>query len=173
MSFFRMPIRHKPASRIRPDFSFSWIAMTSLLVTGLASPVRADLPDGPGKATVVRVCGKCHSPEQAVSLHQERDDWEDTVTKMVKLGAKGSDEEFEAVLNYLATYFGPEAGGSVNVNTASTVDLESGLRLGRSEAEAIVQYRTEKGKFQSIEDLRNVPGLDFKKIEANKSRLAF
>jgi competence protein ComEA len=173
MSFLQMPTRPKPTSRVRSGFSFSCVGVTSLLVTGLAGPVRADLPDGPGKATTVRVCGKCHSPEQAVSLHQDRDDWEDTVTKMVKLGAQGTDDEFEAVLNYLAQYFGPETSGAVNVNTASAVDMESGLRLGRSEAEAIVSYRTEKGKFHSIEDLRNVPGLDFKKIEASKSRLAF
>jgi competence protein ComEA len=144
-----------------------------VLLAGFASLASADVADGPGKAALLRVCSKCHSPEQAVSLHQDRDDWEDTVTKMVKLGAKGSDDDFEAVLDYLGKYYGPESAAPVNVNQASAVDLESGLRLGRTEAEAIVQYRTEKGKFHSVDDLRSVPGLDFKKIEANKSRLAF
>lgn len=173
MSFFRMSAEYKVPRRSRFRSLFLSVVVASLLMEGLASPARAELPDGPGKATTVRICGKCHAPEKAVSLHQDRDDWEDTVTKMVKLGAKGSDDEFEAVLDYLAKYYGPETAGAINMNKASAVDLESGLKLGRSEAQAIVEYRTEKGNFHSIEDLRNVPGLDFKKIEAMKSRLTF
>src|SRR5580700_89862 len=84
-------------------------ALCPLLFLGIASLAQADIPDGPGKAATLRVCSKCHSPEQAVSLRQDRDEWEDTISKMVKLGATGSDDDFDAVLNYLAKYFGPEA----------------------------------------------------------------
>jgi competence ComEA-like helix-hairpin-helix protein len=139
----------------------------------LALTAKADLPEGPGKAATVRVCGKCHSPEKAASLHQTRSAWEDTITKMVKLGAHGSDEEFELVLTYLSKYFAPETPGPVNMNQANIVDLETALLLKRSEARAIVQYRLEKGDFKSVADLQNVPGLDFKKIESKKSRLVF
>jgi competence protein ComEA len=45
--------------------------------------------------------------------------------------------------------------------------------LTRTEAAALIRYRTEKGPFKSIDDLRNIPGLDFKKIETQKSRITF
>jgi competence protein ComEA len=148
-------------------------ALWPLLFLGIASLAQADLPDGPGKAALLRLCSKCHSPEQAVSLRQSPEDWEDTMAKMVKLGATGTDDDFDAVLAYLSKNFDIETSGRINVNTATAVDLETLLGLGRTEAAAIVHYRSDKGNFKAIEDLRNVPGLDFKKIEAKKDRLAF
>ena len=61
----------------------------------------------------------------------------------------------------------------MNVNKASAADLESGLGLTGKEAAAIVKYRTDKGAFKAVEDLKKVPDLDFKKIEAQKERLVF
>lgn len=139
----------------------------------LALTVKADLPDGAGKAATLRVCGKCHSPEKAASLHQTRTAWEDTIMKMIKLGAQGSDEEFELILTYLSKNFAPETPGPLYLNRANVIDLETSLLLTRSEARAIVQYRLEKGDFKSFSDLQNVPGLDMKKIESKKSRIIF
>jgi len=144
-----------------------------LLLTAVIGVAHADLPDGAGKAATVRICGRCHSPERAASLHQSRSAWEDTIVKMMKLGALGSDEELEAVLGYLSTHFGPEAPKPLDINKARAVDLEAVLLLPRSQANAVVEYRNKNGDFKSIDDLRNVPGLDFQKIESKKSRLVF
>lgn len=148
------------------------------MATGLAlaqapAPAQDQLPEAPGKAATVRICGKCHSPERAVSLHQTRFAWQDTVLKMVRLGAQGSDEEFEAVIGYLAKNFGRETPRPININTADSIDLQAGLLLLRSQANAIIQYREANGNFTSLDDLRKVPGLDFPKIEAKKARLTF
>jgi competence protein ComEA len=131
------------------------------------------LPEGPGKAATIRVCGKCHSPERAASLHQNSRAWEETIIKMIKLGAQGTDEELEAVLGYLSSHFGPEAPAPVNINKARAIDLEAALLLRRSEAKAVIEYRAQNGDFKSIDDLRKVPGLDFQKIETRKSRVMF
>jgi len=144
-----------------------------LALTMLAGTIYADLPEGPGKAATVRICGSCHSPERAASLHQSRSAWEDTIVKMMKLGAQGSDEELEAVLRYLSTYFAPEPPRPLNINKARAVDLEAGLLLLRSQAEAVIDYRNKNGDFRSVEDLRKVPGLDFQKVESRKARLVF
>jgi competence protein ComEA len=147
-----------------------------LLIAGMglfSSLAFADLPAGPGHDELMKVCGKCHSAEQAVSLRQSRTGWEETVSKMVNMGAEGTDDEYEAVLGYLTKNFGPEAARPVNVNKATPVEIESSLSLSRAEAAAIVQYRTDKGDFKSLDDLKNVPGLDFKKVEARKSRITF
>jgi competence protein ComEA len=134
---------------------------------------RADLPEGPGKAATIRVCGKCHSPERAASMHQGRRGWEDTIIKMMKLGAQGSDEELDAVLNYLSTHYGREAPRPLEINKARAVDLEAVLLLPRSQAEAVLAYRDKNGEFKNIDDLRNIPGIDFQKIEARKARIVF
>lgn len=136
--------------------------------------LRADLlPDGPGKATTIRVCGRCHSPERAASVHQDHSAWEDTVLKMIKLGAQGSDEEFETVLGYLSKNFAPDTPGPLNINKATAVDLETTLLLRRSQAKALLAYREENGDFKSLDDLRKVPGLDFAKIQTKKSLIVF
>jgi competence protein ComEA len=140
------------------------------LLTGAA---KADLPDGFGKATTVQVCGKCHSPERATSLHQSDSEWEETITKMVKLGARASDEDFDAILVYLTQHFGPQKPGPININKATAVDLQTTLLLRRSQAMAILQYRSQHGDFKSIDDLRNIPGLDYSKIETKKARITF
>jgi len=143
------------------------------LLFALVLTAKAELPEGPGKAAVVRVCGKCHSPEKAASLHQDEDDWTDTIAKMVKMGAQGSDDDFNTVLAYLVKNFGPLTATSVNINKADAVELESSLVLTKTEAAAVIQYRTDKGAFKTVEDLRNVPGLDFSKIDTQKARITF
>jgi competence protein ComEA len=137
------------------------------------SNAKADLPEGHGKAETIRVCGSCHSPERATSLHQSRQGWEETVTKMAKLGAQGTEDEFDAILAYLSQNFGREVPGPLNLNRATAVDLQTTLLLRRSQAQALLQYRAQHGDFKSLDDLRNVPGLDFAKIESKKSRIVF
>ncbi len=161
--------------RIIPTISRT--AGSALCLAGMvllfSAGARADLPDGPGKSATIRVCGKCHSPERAASVHQSYSAWEDTITKMVKLGAQGSDEEFEAVLAYLSGHFAPEIPGPININKASLVDLETTLLLRRSQAKAVIAYRSQNGDFKSLSDLRNVPGLDLQQIDAKKARIVF
>ena len=93
--------------------------------------------------------------------------------KMVALGAKGTQKEFDAIVDYLATTYPGEEVPKIKVNEARAIELESGLSLPRSQAAAIVQYRTKNGDFKSIEDLKKVPGVDVAKIEARKDRLLF
>jgi competence protein ComEA len=55
--------------------------------------------------------------------------------------------------------FLPMALAGVNVNTASSAELESLPGIGPSKAGAIIQYRTDHGQFTSLTDLDNVPGI--------------
>ena len=79
-------------------------ALISLLAAGFAQA--ADLPDGPGKAETTRLCGTCHPLAQATSLRQGQAAWSRTISKMVELGAEGTDAEFTTILNYLVRNFG-------------------------------------------------------------------
>jgi competence protein ComEA len=128
------------------------------------------LPEGPGKEATLKVCSGCHSVRIVASLRLTRDGWAGVVKDMVREGAKGTDEELAQVLDYLAANFLGEAPRPINVNTAPSIDLESVIGLLRSEARALIAYR-EKTPCKVIEDLKKVPGLDFKKIEAAKDRI--
>jgi len=132
----------------------------------------ADLPPGPGKEETIRVCSKCHAPELATSQRVGRDQWQATISKMANLGAQASDNEFEAILNYLSANFGPQAAQPVNVNKATAVEIECVLDLTRTESRALVAYR-QQHPLKTLEDLTQVPGVDAKKIMAKKSLVAF
>ena len=139
----------------------------------LAVSAHAQLPDGPGKTETERICSQCHEIERSLSLRQDRAGWQATMDKMVGMGAKGTDKEFQLVVDYLAKNYAGEAAAAININEAEAIDLESGLSLKRSEARAIVDYREKHGKFKSLEELKKVPGVDAAKIEAKKDRLSF
>jgi competence protein ComEA len=138
-----------------------------------ARPAAAQLPDGPGRSETVRLCSRCHAAEVVMSVGQDRAGWAATLRKMGALGATGTDEEFRIVLGYLATHFPAQELPPINVNTATAIELESGLTLRRSQAAAIIAYRAEHGKFTSLEDLKKVPGLDPAIIQAKKDRVTF
>jgi competence protein ComEA len=146
---------------------------TSTLALALASAASAQLPDGPGKAETEKICSQCHELERSISLRQDRAGWQATMDKMVNLGAKGSDKDFQIVVDYLAAHYPAEDVPRINVNKARAIDLESGLTLRRSQAAAIIEYRNKNGPFKSIEDLEKVPGIEVAKIEAKKDRLTF
>jgi competence protein ComEA len=147
-------------------------AVLAILAFGVGRG-EAQLPEGPGREVAARLCSQCHSLEQAVSLRQDRAGWAVTLRKMAALGAKGTDPELAAVLDYLTLRFPAEERRRINVNTATAIELESGLTLRRSQAAAIIAYRVQHGGFKSFEDLKLVPGVDVAQLEAKKDRLTF
>jgi cytochrome c5 len=67
----------------------------------------ADLPDGPGKATVIEVCTKCHGPNNFSTLHMSRSAWESEVADMKDKGAVATDDDFKRIVEYLAKNYPP------------------------------------------------------------------
>ena len=63
-----------------------------------------------------------------------------------------------------------KTNNKVNINTASMEELKTLNGIGDAKAKAIVEYRTVKGKFKSIEGLKEVNGISesiFEKIKDN------
>src|SRR6266581_2357797 len=113
-------------------------------VGGMLSAVVAEqvqLPDAPGKDETVRICGACHEVERATSVKLTREGWQDTIAKMVDVGASGSDEELAKVLNYLSEHFKGDAPRPLNLNTATAIELESIVGLLRKESAAWIAHR--------------------------------
>ena len=145
----------------------------SVFLVLFASNIHAQLPDGPGRAETEKLCKQCHEVARSVSLRQDRDGWNNTLTKMVAFGMKGADSDLALVLDYLVKNFPAEEVPRVNVNKASAIELESGLTLRRSQAAAIIAYRAKNGAFKTVDDLKQVPTLDAAKIDAKKDRITF
>jgi len=59
----------------------------------------------------------------------------------------------------------------VNINTAKQEELETLTGIGPSTALKIINYRQETGKFKTIEDIKNVPGIGDAKFEALKNEI--
>ncbi len=56
----------------------------------------------------------------------------------------------------------------VNINTADLAELQQIPGVGEKKAQSIMEYRASKGKFQSIEQLQEVPGIKGKTFDKVK-----
>jgi mono/diheme cytochrome c family protein len=63
------------------------------------------LPEAAGREVVKKVCANCHEIETVIASRRTRIGWERSVEDMIARGAKGSDDELDAVVEYLATLF--------------------------------------------------------------------
>jgi len=63
------------------------------------------LPEGPGKATVERVCGTCHDATAVIGMRLDRRGWKELVDEMVGEGAKAKPGELKQIVDYLAQHF--------------------------------------------------------------------
>lgn len=141
------------------------------------------LPDGPGKDVFVRTCSGCHGPQIVIGRGNNEDGWTQVVMNMIQRGAQGSEDDFAQIVQYLSKNFPPGGSGAaaqpaaaaakVNVNTATAGGIKTGLALTDKEAQAIVDYRQQHGPFKVLDDLKKVPDVDAKKVDAKKDVITF
>lgn len=130
-----------------------------LLIASLAQ----DLPDGPGKEIVLKLCQDCHDLGVVTMDNRTREGWQKTLEKMAERGAEGTDEQFETIIAYLTKNF-----GRINVNKASAEEM--GVLFSPAEAAAIVEYREKNGDFRDWKELAKV--VDAARVEARKNHIA-
>lgn len=130
-----------------------------------------NLPDGPGKDIVAKVCIDCHSAASFRKQRLSEADWWDKVGDMVDRGAKADEKQQEAIVAYLVKNFGP--GAKVNMNTAPSSELIVVLGFSIDESKAILAYRTEHGAFHDAADVAKIPGVDVQKVESQKQKMTF
>ena len=99
---------------------------------------------------------------------RDYDAWHETVQKMIDRGARGTQEEFGLVMDYLFQNMTP-----VDVNHADADMLMGVLHTDEKAAQAIIARRTAR-PFKDLADLeKSVPGLDHTLLESKKRMIFF
>ena len=136
---------------------------------GAAAPVQAppQLPDGPGRDVVERVCLTCHGaelilPERSVPV------WRETLELMKGFGAVATDDEWKTIYSYILSNV-----AYLNVNRAGADDFAAVFLLDAEAAKGVVAHREKAGGFKTIDDLKTAPGLDAGRVDAAKDRISF
>lgn len=83
------------------------------------------LPDGPGKAQLIKACTRCHTQDLVTAQRRTPEEWSEVMTRMVELGTAISDDEQTAILAYLNAHYGKGAP------TAASAGRSSKLRARR------------------------------------------
>jgi competence protein ComEA len=112
------------------------------------------------------VCARCHNLQIVMDTPKSYDAWHDTVQKMVDLGAKGTDGQYDDIMDYLHRTI-----TTIDVNSADPGELEIVLNASETVAQAIVARRRTK-RFTGLADLKSISGVD-KSIVDSKARLIF
>lgn len=74
--------------------------------TVAAGAARQELPEGPGKAELVKLCDGCHDLTFTVSTRETEEGWTRIVNDMRSKGTDGSEEDFAKVIAYLTAHMG-------------------------------------------------------------------
>ncbi|MEO4052213.1 helix-hairpin-helix domain-containing protein [Solibacillus sp. CAU 1738] len=88
---------------------------------------------------------------------------------VIYIPQKGEEVEIEfVVVAGISTNGSTSSSGKININKADETELQTLPGVGPAKAQAIVAYRSEVGKFQSIDDLKKVSGIGEKSFERLK-----
>ena len=124
--------------------------------------------DAKEQAIVIKYCSDCHEWSQINDSRRTKDDFEGMLTDMLSRGGSSTDADFNAILDYALRH-----SGMVFINKAGADEIAAVIGLTAKEAQAIVAYRTEHGKFADVDAVKKVSGVDTKKIDANRAFILF
>lgn len=144
--------------------------------------------EGPAKEIAVHVCGAVNQEDVYYCLEGERVN--DAIAKAggasgqadlsaINLAAKLTDGQkiyvpsiSERQVNASLTKSTQVQGGQININQATSSELEELTGIGPTLAKRIVAYRTQNGPFAVVEDLLKVEGIGEKKFESLKNEVS-
>ncbi len=91
-------------SRCKGVFSLGSIAFVWVAGVGQAQ----SLPEEKGQADFQRICSRCHSVTLATKQRMTQPEWKEMVDEMVSRGARGTPDELNNIVTYLAANYGKD-----------------------------------------------------------------
>jgi competence protein ComEA len=113
------------------------------------------------------VCGNCHNLQIVLNAPRSLGDWRDTIQKMVDRGARGTDDQYDDILDYLHRTM-----TTIDVNSAVADELATVLDAPYSTVKLIIARRASK-KFVDLTDLKAIPGVDAATLDAKAKLIYF
>jgi competence protein ComEA len=151
----------------RTAVPFGALALVLAAIGGAARGADAPASDLAREAKSLQaVCGKCHNLEIVLNTPRSLEDWRDTMQKMVDRGARGTDDQYDDILDYLHRTM-----TTIDVNSADAEELATILGAPDTAVKLIIARRAGR-RFADLADLKTIPGLDAAVLDA-KSKLIF
>jgi len=85
--------------------TLAYIVAVAFTAAAAAPSLAAEKAD-PAKALFESKCSACHPSDRPKSKKKDKAEWEQTVQRMKKNGAKLTDDEVKAIVEYLAKTYG-------------------------------------------------------------------
>lgn len=107
----------------------------------------SQLPEAPNREIVQRLCSACHPAQIVLGRGMNREQWGSIVSNMISRGAKGSDEEFAQVVDYLAQNLPPAREGAAPVAKAKVTRPQSLIdQAGANDKQVVDEEAATRGK---------------------------
>ncbi len=106
------------------------------------------LPNAPGRETVQKICSACHPAEIVLGKTMSREQWGGIVSNMISRGAKGTDAEFEQVVDYLSKDVPPQSAAANSSNASGRKPAGGSLldQAGANDKQIVDEAAAERGK---------------------------
>lgn len=142
------------------------------------SPCVAELPEGSRVYEAVEKAGGFSEDAEAKVINQAEilTDGQKVYIPTKKEVAGETGQTAQSTSSKTSSYAPVYSTGSsrpskININTADSTALQELTGVGPATAEKIINYRNENGKFNTIEDLKNVSGIGDKTYEKLKDKI--
>jgi len=144
-----------------------FVALLTGLLGAASAAGQASSSNRVDEATFHAICASCHNITLVDGLRTE-EEWRDEINQMIKIGARGTEEQFARVMRVLARTL-----TMVNINSANARQIAPVLDVSDAVAVAIVKRRESTGNYKGLDDLAKIPGVDRQKLQARKDRITF
>ena len=146
----------------------STLMTASTVHQSAAQQPAASADTDPAHELFIQTCNRCHDAARITALRRTKTEWEEVINKMIERGATGSEEDFVTVFGYLRRHY-----GKVYINSATSDEITTTLRLSSKDADAVIAFRKANGNFQDFDAVKKVPDIDVKTLEEHKDAVAF
>lgn len=147
-----------------------FVGLAAILVAAFLAPAQDEsrpADSGADLRAVKTVCGRCHSIAVFENKPRSWDRWNDVFEDMTRRGANGTTEQLELVTRYFL-----ENLTLVNVNTSPGEELVWVLGISADVAATIMERRRVH-PYESLAQLRMLPGINSAILDQRKSRIIF
>ena len=108
----RNPQPLKTDAEMNQNLKLALGTLCALFLAGAAYGQNHNLPDGKGKAELIRGCTDCHSANLVVQKRRTPEDWRKVVNDMAARTSESTPKDVDNIVRYLNTNFGIKKTGT-------------------------------------------------------------